>query len=220
MNRNCLKKERLNGEGFQLKISLFNFLVLAMVTIGFVSCSGTDSSDSKQKADSTNTARVDSAKSRDTTSGNNTSMADLKPDAQFAVNAADGGMMEVTLGKMAAEKAVTKEVKMFGKTMVTDHSKGNSELKTLAMAKNIAIPDELSDKCRKEADDLGQKKGIDFDKAYIDMMVKDHKEDIDEFKKESEKGNDSQISEWAKAKIPTLEHHLTMAQDAQKTLEK
>jgi putative membrane protein len=52
------------------------------------------------------------------------------------------------------------------------------------------------------------------------MMVKDHKDAIDDFKHESEKGNDAQISAWAKNKIPTLEHHLTMSEDTQNELEK
>jgi len=93
-------------------------------------------------------------------------------------------------------------------------------LKALAAEKHIVIPDNMSEKCQKEVSDLEEKKGKEFDKAYADLMVKDHKDDIDEFKKESEKGNDAQVSAWAKNKIPVLEHHLMMAEDAQKKLEK
>jgi putative membrane protein len=74
----------------------------------------------------------------------------------------------------------------------------------------------MSDKCRKEVQDLSEKKGIDFDKSYADLMVSDHKEDIEEFKKEAEKGNYPQLSAWAKNKVSTLEHHLMMAEQAKK----
>jgi len=147
-------------------------------------------------------------------------MADLKPDAEFAAAAADGGMLEVALGKLAEKKGISQTVKKLGARMVADHSKANMELKALATEKHIVIPDNMSEKCQKQVSDLDEKKGKDFDKAYADLMVKDHKDDIDEFKKESEKGNDSEVSGWAKNKILVLEHHLMMAEDAQKKLEK
>src|SRR4030095_15060804 len=143
---------------------------------------------------------------------------EMKQDANFAVAAADAGMLEVALGKLAEKRGASPAVKKFGKQMVTDHSKVNTELKTLAAGKNIALPKEMSEKCRKVMADLEEKKGKDFDKAFMDQMVKDHKDAIDEFKKESEKGNDTQMSSWAKAKLPALEHHLTMAEDIQKNL--
>jgi putative membrane protein len=61
-------------------------------------------------------------------------------------------------------------------------------------------------------DELSLKSGAEFDKAYADLMVKDHKEDVDEFKKESEKGNDPELRAWAGETLPTLEHHLKMAE--------
>ena len=203
-----------------MKKSFVSLIVIMGAAALLSSCGNGSSSDSKKQADSTNTANIDSAKSRDTSSTANVHMADLKPDADFAVAAADGGMLEVALGKLAEKKGMSQSVKKLGAQMVADHSKANMELKALAADKHIAIPDKMSDKCQKQVSDLNEKNGRDFDKAYADLMVKDHKDDIDEFKKESEKGNDSQVSGWAKNKIPVLEHHLMMAEDTQKTLEK
>jgi putative membrane protein len=62
--------------------------------------------------------------------------------------------------------------------MVKDHSQANENLKTIANSLNIALPDSVSDDTRKEIDKLKMKKGKDFDKAYVDMMVDDHKKDI------------------------------------------
>ncbi|HET7002963.1 MAG TPA: DUF4142 domain-containing protein [Puia sp.] len=196
--------------------------LLLMVSSGviFLSSCGDGSTDSKKQADSANTANIDSAKKRDTSEAAPVHMADMKPDADFAVAATDGGMLEVALGKLAEKKGVSQTVKKLGAQMVADHSKANKELKALAADKHIVIPDNMSEKCQKKVSDLDEKKGKDFDKAYADLMVSDHKDDIDEFKKESEKGNDAQVSAWAKNKVPVLEHHLMMAEDAQKKLEK
>ena len=183
------------------------------------SCGNGPETDSKKIADSTNTARIDSAKSMDSTSQSH--LADLKQDATFAVTVADGGMLEVALGKLAIEQGTNAAVKKFAHQMVADHTKANMELKTLASEKKIMIPSEMSEKCQKTLSDLKEKKkGKDFDQAYADLMVKDHKDTIDEFKKESEKGNDVQLTGWAKNTLPILEHHLEMAEEVQKAVDK
>ncbi len=49
-------------------------------------------------------------------------------DAVFAAKAASGGMAEVKLGQLAAEKGTSPAVKQFGQKMVDDHSKANDQL--------------------------------------------------------------------------------------------
>ena len=78
----------------------------------------------------------------------------------------------------------------------------------------------MSDKCQKKVADLSEKSGADFDRAYADLMVSDHKADIDEFKEQAEKGTDADLSQWAKSKIPILEHHLKASEQAQKIVAK
>lgn len=140
----------------------------------------------------------------------------LEDDAEFAVNAAEGGMLEVQLGELAQQNATSPKVKEFGQMMVTDHSKANDELKELAKTKNIALPAALGTERKNKYEELRAKKGNEFDKAYIDYMIKDHKEDIDEFREQSKEGKDADIKAWAGGKLPTLEHHLQMAEEAQK----
>ena len=152
-------------------------LTLFAIMAGMVfltSCGNTGETDATKKADSTNTANIDSAKKRDTSAANPVHMADLKPDADFAVAAADGGMLEVALGKLAMKKGASSAVRKLGSQMVTDHSKANTELKALAAEKHLAIPADMSEKCKKTQRDLKEKNGNEFDKAYCaDLMVKD-----------------------------------------------
>lgn len=135
-------------------------------------------------------------------------------DAEFAVAAADGGLLEVQLGKLAQTNGASNEVKMLGEMMVTDHTKANDELITLAAQKNITLPSTLSEDSQKSYNDLAEKTGQEFDDAYTDFMVKDHKEDIDEFKKQAENGTDGDLKSWASGKISTLQHHLEKAEQA------
>src|SRR6476660_3490850 len=56
-------------------------------------------------------------------------------DHDFIMEAAMGGLMEVELGHVAAQKGTSEAVKQFGQRMVDDHSKANTELMTLAQSK-------------------------------------------------------------------------------------
>jgi len=142
----------------------------------------------------------------------------IEDDTKFAVEAADGGMLEVQVANAALSNASSSQVKEFAQTMINEHGKANDELTTLAANKGIVLPTTLSDKSQKKLDDLTKKTGADFDKAFCDFMVKDHKDDIDHFKKQAEKGTDPDLKAWAANKIPTLEHHLSMAEALDKTV--
>jgi len=137
--------------------------------------------------------------------------SDTKEDAEWAVDVADGGMLEVKVAELAQANSKSADVKSFAAMMIKDHTAANSELKTLATQKGITLPMDLSNKSRDTYDDLSKKTGNDFDDAYTDLMVKDHEKTVDAFKKEAEKGNDPDLKSWASGKLATLEHHLEMA---------
>jgi putative membrane protein len=132
--------------------------------------------------------------------------------SDFAVNAANGGMMEVILGKIAQENASSPRVKAFGEMMVKDHTDANENLKNIASTLNIALPDSVSKDDQKEIDHLKMKKGKDFDKMYVHMMVDDHKKDISEFRQCADKCSDSSIKAFAYNTLPVLEKHLDSIQ--------
>jgi putative membrane protein len=137
-------------------------------------------------------------------------------DTKFVNNAASGGEMEVALGKLAATKATNDDVKKFGQQMVDDHSKANEELKGLAKGKGVDLTkaEEKATKMEsKEEGKLAKKEGDAFDKAYMDMMVKDHEDDVKEFEKASKDCDDADLKAWAAKTLPTLKSHLEMAKD-------
>lgn len=149
-------------------------------------------------------------------SADNKSLSDQ--DKKFADEAAKGGMMEVMLGELAKTNASHAKVKALGEMMVKDHSKANDELKSWASTVGYSLPGSLDTDKRTKYDDLKAKKGIDFDRAYTDLMVTDHKKDIADFKKEASEGMESSLKSFANKTIPTLEHHLTSSEDAKNTV--
>ncbi|RAW00117.1 DUF4142 domain-containing protein [Pseudochryseolinea flava] len=179
-------------------------LTLAFVFAVAVSCGKKAETDSKEVAEEQNEEKFDEKSDEKT--------------AEFVVNAADAGMLEVQLGQLAASNGTSPQVKQFGQMMVDDHAKVNDELKSTAISKNITVPSALSEKSQKVYDDLAAKKGEEFDKEYIDQMVKDHKDAIDLFEKQAKDGKDSVFATWAQGKIPSLQHHLEIAETTQKNL--
>ena len=141
-------------------------------------------------------------------------------DRTFAHHAAIGGMAEVKLGNLAQQQASSAQVKQFGARMVKDHSKANDELKQVASRKGIQLPTELDTQHQKDVDQLQKKQGAEFDRAYMDHMVKDHKKDVSDFKKEANSGKDPDIKAFAAKTLPTLEQHLQMAESSQAAVKK
>jgi putative membrane protein len=139
-------------------------------------------------------------------------------DQTFVMKAARGGMAEVELGKLASDKASNEQVKEFGKKMVDDHGKANDELKSIAQKKNITLPSDLSMKDKALRDRLAKLSGPAFDRAYMQAMLKDHREDVNEFRTESQSGADPDIKQFAAKTLPTLESHLKLAQDDSKAV--
>jgi putative membrane protein len=137
------------------------------------------------------------------------------PDARFAMMAAQGGMAEVQLGQLAAQKASNPDVKAFGQQMVDDHSKANDQLKSVAQGENMTLPSSLSAKDQALYTKLQNLSGAEFDKAYVRAMVKDHQEDVKEFQKEADNGKDPQIKNFASQTLPVLQQHLSKIQSIQ-----
>lgn len=135
-----------------------------------------------------------------------------RSDAKFIEKAATGGRAEVELGKLAQQKAMREEVKEFATRMVEDHGKANAELEKIASANNVKVPADVDKKTRKEIDKLSRLVGGDFDRAYMKRMVKDHKEDVEDFRKEARSKQATEARAFAQDTLPTLEEHLAMAE--------
>lgn len=176
------------------------FLIVPAFFVMLAACNNT-TRDSEKVAEESNEVKADSSEAFER----------IEDDSKFVVEATSGVKMETELGQYAAKNAVTAGVKFFGEMMVKDHSKDKETLTKLASDKNISIPAQTGEDFQKHIDEITSKTGIDFDKAYMNFMVSDHKEDIDEFEKEAKDGKDADIKAFASKGIPVLQHHLDMA---------
>jgi putative membrane protein len=135
-------------------------------------------------------------------------------DVTFMHKAVSGGATEVELGKLAqAKSGAAAQTKSFGTMMVQDHTKAANELKDLAAAKGVPLPDAPDTKQRAQIDAIGKLDGKAFDAAFKKQMVADHQSTVADFQKASKSARDNDVKAWAQKTLPTLQEHLKMAQE-------
>ncbi len=134
-------------------------------------------------------------------------------DKSFLKDAAEGGNAEVEGSKVAVAQSANADVKAFAQQMIDDHGKAGGELKGLADQKGVKVSDTPSMTKKTEIKMLSERKGSSFDQHYADSIgVKAHEDTIKLFQKEVDKGSDTDVKAWASKTLPTLQHHLEMAQ--------
>ena len=129
----------------------------------------------------------------------------------FIKEAGAGGMAEVQLGNLAVERASSEDVKNFAKRMVDDHTKVGDDLQKVAQKKNVTLSKELDAKHKALYDRLAKLSGKEFDRAYMEAMLADHRADVAAFQRET-KSSDADVRDFATRSLPTLEQHLASAE--------
>ena len=129
----------------------------------------------------------------------------------FVTKAAQTGMAEVELGKLALSKSQDPEVRSFAQRMVQDHGKANKELASIAKAQGIDAPKKLDAEHQSMVDELKSKNGTDFDRMYSHHMNMGHSDAIDLFEKETRSG-DAALAGFAQKTLPTLKEHKQLAE--------
>lgn len=146
---------------------------------------------------------------------NNTNNTLAQDDREFLMDAAKGGMKEIAASEAAQKKATTTQAKEVAEMMVKDHTAMHEQVKALALKKNLTLPTSLDDDAMEDMNKLNELSGAGFDKAYLDQMVKDHKQTIENFEKASKDAKDTAVKALATAALPKLRHHLEMVQNTQ-----
>jgi putative membrane protein len=134
-------------------------------------------------------------------------MQSPKDSKEFAIKAAEGGMLEVKLSQLAQQKSQSQEIKQLAQRLEQDHAQANNLLTALAKQKNIDLPTDLRGECQEYYEAFQKLDGPDFDNAFLLFNVKDHLKDIMMFQKEAQNGSDPEIKQWASQTLPILQRH-------------
>ena len=133
------------------------------------------------------------------------------PDT-FIEHAIQGDNAEIQLGRLAQQKGQSREVRDFGRQLANDHQQARTEALDVARSMRLRQPNqELMPEAQREYDRLQRLSGEEFDREFLRIMIQDHRQDVQNFQDEASARN-GRVSRLAQNQLPTLQHHLDMAQ--------
>lgn len=135
-------------------------------------------------------------------------------DKTFIHDAALGNLEAEELGRLGAEKSSNQEVKSFAQKMADDHKQANDTLKQIATSLQYEPPSRPSSHAKSERARLEKLSGADFDREFLDLVVKEHQKDVSLFERESRRAAaPAGLKSFAGTTLRGLQDHIKMAQD-------
>jgi len=128
----------------------------------------------------------------------------------FIKNGIEGGLMEIKASGMVITKSNNHRVISLAKMIIDDHTQFGDDLEKLKADKKITEADSISPAHQLQLNDLEKKKGAEFDKAYLQMIVVDHEGAVKLFTNAA-KNPDDKIRKVAAQSLPTIKMHLDSA---------
>ncbi len=128
---------------------------------------------------------------------------------------------EIEQAKVAQKNAKDPRVKAFAAHMIQDHGKNMTESRALLTKIGVTpaespVSTKLSHDSQQLVSTLGEAKGADFDKAYIDAQVKEHQDVLDMMDtKLLVQVKNGDLKAAIQAFRPKVEHHLEEAKSIQ-----
>jgi len=148
-------------------------------------------------------------------SGVNSVLGVAPRTADFVTEAAESDMFEIQSSTLAASSTAG-EVQGFAKQMIADHTKTTNDLTGLVRKTKASLPTAMSSSQQSMLDKLNGLTGDDFAKQYISYQVSAHKTAVSLFQRYANGGHNPQLKTWAARTLPTLQHHLDMANSLNK----
>jgi len=136
-------------------------------------------------------------------------------DRTFAETVAVANKFEVEAAGVAQQNSKQPTVQQFAQQMITDHTAAGQQLETLASGNSIQLPQQLDKSHADKLAELRSKSGTDFDRDYAATMVEGHKKVVSLFEEEANHGRQPDILQFARNTLPTIQHHLEMAESMQ-----
>jgi putative membrane protein len=136
-------------------------------------------------------------------------------DKQFLAKASQANVDEIKLGELAEHKATDPAVKAFAHKMVVDHTALGRKMKPFATEWGLTVPTTMDSDHQDEWNKLNGLSGHDFDKEYIDAMVKDHDQAYDLFNDEVNSTQDAKFKVAVEHGKSVIAAHKNMAHNLQ-----
>jgi putative membrane protein len=132
----------------------------------------------------------------------------------FLARAAARGLYEAEVSRLAANRAISRQVRSYARSLANHHAQGNPELAALMRAKGLQPPTGLAaDRATKLHRLSALKPSADFDLGYVRVVgVEDHMATIAMFEQARRDARDRDVRAWIDRTLPVLRSQLNAAQ--------
>ena len=134
-------------------------------------------------------------------------------DREFLTSALRVNQVELTLGRMAADRGSAPEVKAMGAKMVQKHTELGGQLTDQARRLGVSAAPELSPDQRSTVVRLASLSGSAFDKSFKETIDAGHVKELAMYRDEASRTVDPGLRDLAQRRVATLEQ--TVAQASQ-----
>lgn len=137
-------------------------------------------------------------------------------DQAFVRSMMERDVTDVQLGQLAKQKSQSDDVKQLGQTMAEDRTLLNDRFKAIAKTLDVSEPKGPSKKDKQMMAKLEGLSGSQFDEEYLKAVAKIHRQDVKDFKVESQAADDPNLKQTAQQEESVISQHLeTIEQVAQ-----
>ena len=137
-------------------------------------------------------------------------------DSRFVQDMTVGSVVEIELARIAYVRAQSPEVRAFARQMLIDHRDMVVKLDNFALERGHLIAWDIPSDRAATIERLRSIDDASFDRAYMDEMVEAHQQVVQ--KLTAQTGSGRETAAVAQEALPTVQHHLEMAQQIRATL--
>lgn len=133
------------------------------------------------------------------------------------------GNAEVELGRLAQDRATHPDVKEFAAMMVREHQAAGEELRRIAnnaAANTAPMRNDVTEELTELREEMAKLTGRDFDRRYIDEMIDDHEEAVEDLEGKAENASHPEVKAWAAKTLPSVRQHLERAKSIKESLDR
>ena len=124
-----------------------------------------------------------------------------------------GNFTEVSLGRLAEDRADDSAVEDFAERMVSDHNSINEQWGKLARDNDMSVGLEFRDAGKEAVERLEDLDGAEFDQAYMAEMIRHHEEELAGFQRMATSARSSEVRQLASSGMSTTQEHLALARE-------
>jgi len=137
--------------------------------------------------------------------------AGVRADNEFIREVAADNMLEVRLAQLAESKGQSSAVKQLATRIAADHNRMQDEWSAMASRTGQPFKPGMGKNHKVKVDQLQKLSGRAFDRAYMTMVVRNHKDYIDYFEKEGRSAHSTQVRELVNRDLPSLRSDFNQA---------